>query len=67
MESVTSASAGGVVVCGSLGEVANDPSLNEIFAIVSEELTTTGDKVTEMQKHAVWAVSSYLSDNNLTM
>ena len=35
----------GVVVCGSLGEVANDPSLPETFDVRSDEHTVTGSAI----------------------
>ena len=47
---------GGVVVCGSIGEVANDPSLPETFEVRSDEATTTfsSDDLNN-QKQVVWA------------
>lgn len=45
---------GGVIVCGSLGEVANDPSLPESFAIESEEHNPVDTDVLKNQKHVIW-------------
>ncbi|KAL7542499.1 hypothetical protein ACHAXR_011825, partial [Thalassiosira sp. AJA248-18] len=44
----------GVIVCGSLGEVANDPSLPETFAISTEEVDPVPSDVRRNQKHVVW-------------
>lgn len=45
---------GGVVVCGSIGEVANDPSLKETFDVRSNEHTTTSSSHFNNQKNVVW-------------
>lgn len=45
---------GGVVVCGSIGEVANDPSLTEVFDVRSEEHTTLSSSQYNNQKSVVW-------------
>ena len=50
----TSVSEGGIVVCGSIGEVANDPSLAETFDLSSNELSATGNDEFNSQKHVVW-------------
>ena len=44
----------GQVVCGSIGEVANDPSMREVFDVRSNEHTTLGTEDYENQKHVVW-------------
>jgi hypothetical protein len=45
---------GGVVVCGSIGEVSNNMSLSEVFDIESDEETTTSSDVMNNQKLVVW-------------
>jgi hypothetical protein len=45
---------GGVVVCGSLGEIANDPSLDEHFDVRSNEQTTVSSDQMNNQKSVVW-------------
>lgn len=49
-----SISAGGSLVCGSVGEVANDPSLPEHFAINSEEEDFTSGDVMANQRQVIW-------------
>ena len=56
---------GGVIVCGSHGEVSNDPLLNEVFAIRSNGVTTTGGNVLDNQKHVVWTEVNLFSDDQL--
>lgn len=45
---------GGVIVCGSSGEVANDPTLTEVFDVVSNKIYTTSDDNHNNQKTVVW-------------
>ena len=41
----------GVVICGSLGEVANDPTLREIFDVRSNELRITSVDMYHYRKY----------------
>jgi len=50
-ESVTE---GGVIVCGSIGEVSNEPALNEVFDVRSNEQATTSSDNFNNQKSVVW-------------
>ena len=45
---------GGVVVCGSMGEVANDPAAGEQYDVRSNEHTTSGSDQQNNQKAEVW-------------
>jgi hypothetical protein len=45
---------GGVVVCGSISEVANDPSLTEVFDVRSNEFTVSSEDTLNNQKSVVW-------------
>ncbi len=45
---------GGVVVCGSMGEVSNDPSLTEVFDVRSNEFTISSSDTLNNQKRVVW-------------
>jgi len=45
---------GGVIVCGSLGEVANDPARPETFGIETEAHSPIPSDVIENQKSSVW-------------
>lgn len=47
-------SGSGIIVCGSMGEVANDPSLHETFAIETEEHEPIDSDEIENQKSTVW-------------
>lgn len=46
--------AGGVVVCGSVGEVANDPTMAEAFDVRSSERRQLTPDEYNNQKHVVW-------------
>jgi uncharacterized protein (DUF1501 family) len=61
-ETVTS---GGVVVCGSIGEVANDPSSGEHFDVRSNEHTTTDSTTQNNQKQVVWTEVALTSNDQL--
>lgn len=45
---------GNVIVCGSAGEVTNDPSLHETFGIQHEEHNVYKEEVTDNQKTIIW-------------
>jgi hypothetical protein len=45
---------GGVVVCGSLGEVSNNPTLSEIFDAQTTTVGASDDENLRNQKKAVW-------------
>ena len=45
---------GGIIVCGSMGEVANDPTLTETFDVRSKELTFSSTDSLSNQKKVVW-------------
>lgn len=45
---------GGVVICGSMGEVSNDPTLPEVFDVISNKFQTTSDDTLNNQKAVVW-------------
>lgn len=44
----------GVIVCGSRGEVSNDPTLPETFAIDSNEEDVTDTDIVNNQKSVIW-------------
>lgn len=46
---------GGVVVCGSVGEVSNDPSLSEVYEVRSEEVLVTSSTTMNNQKQVIWS------------
>lgn len=46
--------AGGVVVCGSVGEVSNDPTMYESFDVRSDQRATFDTDDYDNQKHVVW-------------
>ena len=56
---------GGVIVCGSIGEVSNDPALPETFDVHSNEHITFSDDVLDNQKHVVWTEVALYSDDQL--
>jgi hypothetical protein len=56
---------GGVVVCGSMGEVSNDPSLTEVFGVRSNELTITGSEALSNQKKVVWTEIALYGNDQL--
>jgi len=59
----TSVTDGGVVVCGSMGEVSNDPSFTEVFDVRSNEFTVSSPDTTNNQKRVVWTeVALYGND-----
>lgn len=60
-----SGSVDGIVVCGSYGEVANDPSLPEVFDLRSDEQSTTDSSVLNNQKHVVWTEVNLKSNDQL--
>ena len=45
---------GGIIVCGSHGEVSNDPTLTEHFDVRSDEHTTQSEDFYNNQKSVVW-------------
>ncbi|KAL7542550.1 hypothetical protein ACHAXR_011864 [Thalassiosira sp. AJA248-18] len=45
---------GGVIVCGSIGEVGNNPTLGETFDIRSNEHTTSSSDLHNNQKQVAW-------------
>ena len=54
---------GGIVVCGSPGELSNDPSLPETFDVRSNERTTFSTDRFNNQKEVVWTeVALYQRD-----
>jgi len=54
---------GGIVICGSMGEVSNDPTLTEVFDVRSNEHTTSSSDSYNNQKQVVWAeVALYSAD-----
>jgi hypothetical protein len=54
---------GGVVVCGSMSEVSNDPSLTEVFDVRSNEYTVSSIDELNNQKSVVWTeVALYGND-----
>ena len=54
---------GGTIVCGSVGEVSNDPALGEVFNVGSEDEVTTPTDVLRNQKQVVWTeVNLYSMD-----
>jgi hypothetical protein len=56
---------GGVVVCGSMSEVSNDPTLGEVFDVRSDELTTSSSDLLNQQKHVIWAEINLFSNDQL--
>ena len=51
------------IVCGSLGEVANDPTLSETYAIESELYEWYNDVVQPNQKTNIWTeIALYEND-----
>ena len=57
---------GGTVVCGSIGEVANDPALKEVFDISSSgRVRRTGMAEPDNQKQVVWTEVSLSAKDQL--
>jgi hypothetical protein len=55
----------GVVVCGSMGEVSNDPSLTEVFDFRSNENTVSSQDALNNQKRVVWTEVALSSNDQL--
>jgi hypothetical protein len=56
---------GGVVVCGSMGEVSNDPSFTEVFDVNSNEFTVSSSDSLNNQKSVVWTEVALYGDDQL--
>ena len=56
---------GGVVVCGSMGEVSNDPSFTEVFDVSSNEFTVSSSDTLNNQKSVVWTEVALYGDDQL--
>ena len=56
---------GGVIVCGSTGEVSNDPALPETFDVRSNEHTTSSSDLFNNQKQVVWTEVALYGDDQL--
>jgi len=57
---------GGTVVCGSTGEVANDPTLRHQFDVKSDEsITTISGSILENQKNLIWSEIALNSNDQL--
>jgi len=56
---------GGVVICGSLGEVSNDPSFTEVFDVGSNEFTISSSDTLNNQKSVIWTEVALYGDDQL--
>ena len=56
---------GGIVICGSPGEVGNDATLTEHFDVRSDEQTTTSGTTLNNQKSVVWTEIALSKDDQL--
>jgi hypothetical protein len=56
---------GGVVVCGSMGEVSNDPSFAEVFDVRSNLVTVSSSDTMNNQKSVVWTEVALYGDDQL--
>ena len=52
-------------MCGSMGEVANIPSLTEVFDVRSNEFTVSSDDMLNSQKSNVWTEVALYSNDQL--
>ncbi|KAL7537288.1 hypothetical protein ACHAXR_008774, partial [Thalassiosira sp. AJA248-18] len=56
---------GGIIVCGSIGEVGNDPTLEETFDVRSNEFTTSSPFEQNNQKQVVWTEIAIYKEDQL--
>ena len=56
---------GGVVVCGSISEVSNDPLSHEVFEVRSNEKVVTSSEWSNQQKTTVWVETALNSSDQL--
>ena len=57
--------ASGVITCGSVGEVANDPTLGAMFDADNNEEETTSDKDHNQQKTKIWTAINLFEKDQL--
>ena len=56
---------GGVVICGSMGEVSNDPSFTEVFDVLSNGFTVSSEDTMHNQKSVIWTEVALYGDDQL--
>jgi len=59
------AAEGGAIVCGSIGEIGNDPAYDEVFDIVSNGDNTSTEQALNNQKQVVWTEVNLFGNDQL--